>query len=257
MVVESEIVKLARFDNGWVKLWRSAGEGDLPQNIFLWGLWSWLLCAAHWRPATIVWKGKRRDIPAGVVVLGIKELAIKWDCSQRTISKWLHYLHDSERIVLESCSRGTLVTICNWETYQSKEDAACAPSAREVLTACEPTARQVGLIEEVKNIRREEIEKCFEAWGKTLSRLEIKKSPRLDEVPIAQLLSRYGFDKTFLALLGAGFEEAGKDYDPKKHVSIRRLLKPDIFETFVNLGAQNKPVTHETVEWNLTLGAKS
>ena len=111
---------------------------------------------AHWKESDIIWKGQRRTLPAGAVVLGIKELADRWGCSQRTISKWLHYLNDSDRIVLESCARGTLVTIRNWEKYQSANERECADRAQGVRTECSPGDNKVGLIEESMQVKHKE-----------------------------------------------------------------------------------------------------
>jgi hypothetical protein len=111
---------------------------------------------AVWKETQIIWNGKQRILKPGSCVFGIKEFADKWECSQRTISKWLHYLHDTQRIVLETCSRGTIATICNWEVYQATDDYALAPTAHEVGSKYEPSSNQVGLSEEGKKERREE-----------------------------------------------------------------------------------------------------
>lgn len=252
---------MARFNKGWVKAWRDMVDGDLPQNIWLWGIWNWLLLAATWKPSKILWKGKQREIPPGTVVMGLGELAAKWECSKTTIKKWLIYLEESERISLEMCSRGTIVTIRNWDVYQSKEVEGCPPSEHEVSAGCPPGVHEVNLNEEVqegKKIReREEVSKidldsCIEEWGKTLFYHKIQKDPKFDELNIARLIQSHGVEKTYLALLGARFEEKSQDYDPSKHVNILRLFTPKVFETFVNLGAQHKPTTREYYEADTT-----
>lgn len=141
---------MARFNNGWIKLWRRASEGDLADNVYLWGLWNWLLHSATWKQTSVIWQGKRRDIPAGSVVFGITELAEKWECSKSTISKWLRYLELSERIAIDTCPRGTLVTILNWDVYQShatQEQTNCERSANTERT---PREHGANLIEEYK-----------------------------------------------------------------------------------------------------------
>jgi hypothetical protein len=150
---------MARFTGGWIKLWRRAVEGDLADNMFLWSLWNWLLYSATWKPTSIIWKGRRRDIPPGTVVMGISELAEKWKCSQSTIKKWLTYLVTSERISLETCSRGTLITIRNWDIYQAKDAEWREQSENEVGTECEQGENEVGLNEEVKKVRKKESKK--------------------------------------------------------------------------------------------------
>jgi hypothetical protein len=154
-----EAMDMARFTGGWIKLWRKAIEGDLPGNVYLWALWNWLLFAASWKPTKILWNGEQREIPPGTVVMGLGELATKWDCSRMTIKRWLEYLEKSERISLETCTRGTLVTIRNWELYQNKEEEDVTPSGHEVDTGWIPSGNELALSEEVKNIRNNTVKR--------------------------------------------------------------------------------------------------
>lgn len=135
-----------RYSGGWVKLHRSVFEKELTQNIYLWGIWSWLLVAASWKPSKILRAGKQVEVPAGTVVFGLKELSEQFQCSRTTILKWVKYLHDTGRIVYEPLTVGCVATICNWETYQSTEDEPLTPSEHEVNTKCTPS----GTYKEVK-----------------------------------------------------------------------------------------------------------
>lgn len=116
---------MARYTGGWFKSYREAWDKDLSQNIYLWGIWNALLHMASYKESQILWEGKQRTLPPGSVVFGITELADKWHCSKSVVKKWLHYLQNCNRIVIESCPRGTLVTICNWTIYQVSELEAC------------------------------------------------------------------------------------------------------------------------------------
>jgi len=239
-----------RFTKGWVKAWRDSLDEDLPDNVWLWGIWNWLLLSAIWKPTKILWKGKQREILPGTVVMGLGELANKWGCSKNTIKRWLKYLEETGRISVESCTRGTLVSVLQWGVYQAQDEN----TERELHENCTQAAHELHFSKEYKKeeykkkeeretprILPEEIKQCIEEWGKTLSHHKIQKDPRFDESSIASLIIRNGCEKTKLALLGARYEEGSPTYDPSKHVSILRLFKSDIFETFVNLGAQNQP----------------
>lgn len=129
---------MSRSTSGWFKCWRSAWDKDLGENIYLWGLWHALLHIAFWKESQKLWNGHQRVLPPGTVIFSPKEISQKWGCSKSVIQKWLKHLHDTGRIVVESCPRGTLVTICNWELYQSSEDEACSPRGHGVVTACSP-----------------------------------------------------------------------------------------------------------------------
>lgn len=241
---------LVRFQNGYVKLYRSTLYGDIGKNPYLLTIWVLLLLWATWKETKIIWNGKQRVLAPGSVVFGVREIADKLDVSPATVSKWLKYLHESERIVLETGTHGSLATICNWKEYQSNEDRAETPSEHQVNAKCTPSEHQVNLIEEVKKERKKELntaefQKCLQAWGKTLQKFGIKKDPRVDEVSIVRLIEQYGAARAEQALYGAGFEDKTDTFNPAKNVRISRLFTPKLFEKFENLGSQNEPVARE------------
>ena len=150
---------MARFNNGWVKFYRSVVEGDLKDNAYLLALWSWLLAAATWKETKIMDGGKQRILPPGSVVFGITELAETWDCSKATVSKWAHYLHDTGRIHLEARTRGCIATIRNWDVYQGNEEEVRTQSEREVNTGRTRSEHEANCIEESKKVRTKESKK--------------------------------------------------------------------------------------------------
>lgn len=94
---------------------------------------------------------------------------------------------------------------------------------------------------EAPKVPKEHRAECLEVWKKTLARYKITKTTDSDEAEIARLIMTYGFERTRLALLGAGFEAASDKYKPKEHCRITRLWKREIFDLFENLGAQQMP----------------
>lgn len=150
---------MARANTGWFKAHRDAWDKDLSQNVYLWAIWNALLHMAVWKETQIIWEGKQRILKPGSVIMGISQLAEKWECSRTTIWKWLKYLHDSGRIAYETCTRGTLVTICNWESYQISEDTPLTPSLHEVSAKCMPSVYQVALSKEDNKEKKKEHKK--------------------------------------------------------------------------------------------------
>lgn len=248
---------MGRFNGGWIKLWRRAVEGDLADNMFLWGLWNWLLYAATWKPTSIIWNGKRRDIPPGTVVMGMSELAEKWDCSTNTIKKWLNYLVESERIYLEVCTRGTLVTVRNWDVYQAEYAEDCKPSENEVHTDCKPSENQVQLNEEGKKERRKEetsnlgsqIETCCQTWKETLSHRGLSRELyAFEKAKVGRFIQQFGVEAATHALYGFRFEEPFDGFNPKGHLTLDRVFDREKIEKWINLGAMNAPKRRELVE---------
>lgn len=154
---------MARFTGGWYKVHRDILEKDLVQNVYLWGLWHYLLSIAVYKDSQLIWNGQQRILKPGSCVLGVKELAKQWQCSKMTIWKWLNYLQKTERIVIETCTRGTLVTICNWSIYQISEEQELTPNRHQVDAKCTPSGHEVALSEEGKKERMEERKKRRES----------------------------------------------------------------------------------------------
>jgi hypothetical protein len=147
---------VARFENGYVKSYRSLWDGDLGDNPILLAIWVGLLHMATWKETKILWDGKQRVLPPGSVVFGIREFANRWCVAPSTVLKWLRYLVHSGRITLETSTRGSLATICNWETYQGFDEEVRTPSEHGVNTNRTPSEHEVNLIEEGNKVRKEE-----------------------------------------------------------------------------------------------------
>ncbi len=152
---------MARFNGGWVKLYRSVMEGDIKDNPYLLALWSWLLAAATWKESKLLDGGQQRILPPGSVVFGMRELAETWDCSKSTISKWAHYLHDTQRITLDVRPRGCVATILNWDVYQGEDATEQPPSGHGAATEQPPSGHGAALSEEEKKVRKEERKKIL------------------------------------------------------------------------------------------------
>jgi hypothetical protein len=176
---------MARFNNGWVKLYRSVADADLADNPLLLGLWIKLLLWAHWKPSKIVWKGQQRELPAGSVVFGVREIARKWRVSPDSISRWLKYLVDSGRIAWESSARGSVVTILNWEQYQSEDDDGRTLIGHQPDTDRTLVGHEPALIEEGKKRRKKKEELCALTRTDT-SGFELKPSNDAETSPVLQ-----------------------------------------------------------------------
>jgi hypothetical protein len=80
---------------------------------------------------------------------------------------------------------------------------------------------------------------CRQTWLDTLKHFKQERKLLPNEsLQLGQAIQRYGVEAVELALLGIRFEKGSKDYDPSQHVYLARILRPDRFERFVGLGAQ-------------------
>lgn len=250
---------MARFDQGWVKVWRLSSHSDLIGNVYLWGIWHWLLLAATWKPSKILWNGQQRELPPGSVVFGLEEISKSWKCSRSTVSTWLKYLQKTGRVVYEPSKRGCLITICNWELYQSQDDAVCTEREQEADKSRIQPVHEVALSEEVKNLKKKEqilasalvaekkplesldLEGCYQAWLDTLSHFKAGRRNLLaeEQTQIVRAVQRCGSDSAVkFALIGARYEPKTEKFDPAHFLKLSRILGPEHFNRFINLGIQ-------------------
>lgn len=83
---------------------------------------------------------------------------------------------------------------------------------------------------------------CEAAWFDALKKHGVERTKLIpgEDTQLVSAVQRYGKDNVLLALLGAKYEPASEGFKPSRFISLSRILKPEAFQRFVNLGAQAK-----------------
>lgn len=112
----------------------------------------------------------------------------------------------------------------------------------EVQPDTSPLAPSLALAPSLSKIQiQESVSVCLKKWMEVLKHHKAERNPLAGEdIAIGRMIQARGVDAVLLALLGAKYEPANKDYKPSRYLSLARINKPDRFEYFVNLGAQAK-----------------
>jgi DNA-binding transcriptional MocR family regulator len=145
---------MTRFGNGYIKFYRSVVDEDIGWSGVQLAVWTTLLCWATRFETKIRWKGQQRLIPPGTVVTGVRELAKRLGFSKDSVARAFHALSSRDSIRVETSTRGTLITICNWSEYQEVTDSSATPLRHESKTGETTAGLQPDLIREVKNKRK-------------------------------------------------------------------------------------------------------
>jgi hypothetical protein len=140
---------------GWFRLWRSFFEGPIwnHRNAAVPRVALQLLCEANFRDSKL---HDGRRIRPGQVVLDRRRFALKANVSEQSFRTALSCLEKLEFSTHESTSQYTVVTITNWEFYQSDEPTdqpTDQPTTNPRLTHDQPT---INPILKSKKARREE-----------------------------------------------------------------------------------------------------
>jgi hypothetical protein len=96
-------------------------------------------------------------------------------------------------------------------------------------------------------VTRQQVDACAETWADTLRALGYNRPlAPTEKLAIARGILQHGAEAMDLALYGARHEPRSRDYDPKAHVSLERILGRNkagksLFADFMNWGAAHRP----------------
>ena len=152
----------------WIKLHRKLLDSPIMRHSGLLHLWTYCLLRANWRDCKWLIPGTLRElhIRRGQFVTGQQSLhaqlypptdengnpiARDHTPTARTVWRWLIALKVMGCLTLESVSnRCTLVTLCNYRTYQDDEGCGCLAGVQPVSSRCLTGVLPMSTIEEGK-----------------------------------------------------------------------------------------------------------
>lgn len=152
--------------DGWIKAYRKIRQHPSWSHDGMLKLLFYCWMEANYKPSTYLVPGTSEIITVdrGSFVTGrevlLRELYPTKTAdtpTSRTVARWLTNLEKMECLKLRTVSnRCTLVTVINYETYQSSEDGQCPTDVRPVSDSCPTSVRPVSTSEESNNLRTKE-----------------------------------------------------------------------------------------------------
>lgn len=103
---------------GFVKLHRGSMDHAVFQDEWLWKLFTWCVMRANFRD----FHSARGVIPRGSFSTGRIQAAAELNASPSRVYRGLARLENLGSITLKANSLFTVVTVCNYETYQPSDD---------------------------------------------------------------------------------------------------------------------------------------
>jgi len=103
-------------------LWRKIQDDEIwlsPEPFNKRDAWIDLLLMTWAKDKDFIIGKKVVRLKAGQIFLSYRFLGTKWHWSKHKIGDYLSLLRDLKKIEFEARPEGTLITICNWEIYQS------------------------------------------------------------------------------------------------------------------------------------------
>ena len=123
--------------NGFIKLHRKLVAWGWYQDYVVKDVFLHLLLTANFRDTE--WKGT--TLKKGQLIIGTKRLAEDLGFTRQQVRTALNKLKSTNEITIDTTNRYSLVTIVNWNEYQSDDDIATNKSTK-ILTNNQPTYNQ-------------------------------------------------------------------------------------------------------------------
>ena len=149
---------MARFSGGWIKVYREIIGTDISEHPVRLALFIHLIAMANIEETWVDWGGAPRKCPRGSLVTSYRELAKVVGADRQSVERQLKYLASRDTLLVESETRGTFITICNYSEYQDKKKSDETVSIQSCDTdTATVTATDNTSNEELKNIRTKEV----------------------------------------------------------------------------------------------------
>jgi uncharacterized phage protein (TIGR02220 family) len=106
---------------GYVKLWRKSIDTGWLSNHKMWVFWSWCLMKASHKEHKLIVGYKQVHLMPGDLVFGLDKASAELKISVRSIRTILDFLKKSENITIKTTNKFSVISITNWDTYQSEK----------------------------------------------------------------------------------------------------------------------------------------
>ena len=173
-------------DGGFIKIHRSIRKWEWHDDPITLSVWIHLLLDANYENKA--WHGQ--TINRGQLVIGQAKYAKTCGITQQQLRTVLNRLKSTHEITTKSTNKYTVVTIANYDLYQSNQCESTHKLTRSATNEQQTNNIQITTTKEIKNLRNEEVIK------KDISSNEdIQKKPKKERIvfvpPTVEEIAQY------------------------------------------------------------------
>lgn len=187
---------------GWVKLHRVLLENPLwTDKPFSSGqAWVDLLLRANHKDNSFIYKNNMHHVNRGEILVSFRSLEKRWGWSKGKCDRFLKLLIFEKMVTLNGTPNGTLITICNYDKYQSKNDSDGTPNGTPNGTLTghqrDTDGTLTGRNNNIKNVKNEKNVKKTTLLEPDVSSCDVKPKRKKKETdPRLHTIITYFFDK--------------------------------------------------------------
>jgi hypothetical protein len=151
--------------NGWIQLHRQILEWEWYSDGPTKGLFVHCLLKANWKPCA--WKGV--SLNRGDFFTSVKSLESDLGLSRQQVRSAINRLKSTSEITTRSTSKGMVITVCNFDSYNSEESdeqpavqPAIQPSTNHQPTSDQPASNHSLIREEGNKDKKEQTKTRFQ-----------------------------------------------------------------------------------------------
>ena len=160
-------------DEGWVSLYRKSINSQVFQSEGLWKVWTWCLLRANYKNRWIQVKTGRGttevNVKRGQFIFGRKTASKELRMKERTVYDRMLKLAQMQNCVIESNTHYSIVTVCNYDAYQSlnPEEATGNPTTNQQPTNTDNKDNKVNKKHGRQKDADPRVKDFFNLWGET------------------------------------------------------------------------------------------
>ena len=175
-------------DNGWIKIHKGIWNNPWMYKPNVLTVWVYILCHVEWQPTDVIFEGKRITLQPGQGLFKFTKVAGLLKIPITTLHRIVETLKNEKQIEKQSSPRNTVITVVNWEKYQTngKQNGKQVENKRKTngkQTESFPIIKEIEERKNIKNIYGEyhnvkltdaELEKLkteFPDWQERIERL--------------------------------------------------------------------------------------
>lgn len=145
---------------GYIKLWRKTLESSVWGNPSIFRLWAWCLMKATYKQITMQVNWRTVTLDPGQFIFGRLQASKETGLSQQTVRTCLQALKSTSNITTKSTNRFTIITIINWDSYQTEENEInqqINQQTNQHLTSSQPAANHKQEVKNIKNVKNKDM----------------------------------------------------------------------------------------------------
>jgi len=140
-------------DTGYIKLWRKFENWEWFSKGNMAKFFIWLLLRATHKDTRF----QGQEIKRGSMVFGIHSASDSTGISPQSIRTYIKALKSTNEITIKSTNKFSIITICNYDSYQSCENKINKQINKQTNNQLTSNQQATNNIQECKNIRKKEI----------------------------------------------------------------------------------------------------